>query len=270
MTFKRDLVLTVALLAALAARIAGQPAPAASLRTEIEALNAAMTAALTREPAAVAAFYGDTAAIIGGGQRLQGRAAVDEYWKGATMFEKWTLETLETGGPANAPWQYGRSILHGRSGRTMETYFVGLLRRQPSGDLKFQVDAFTRERQEGGEADAARVTDAYLKAVERADAKALGEILDDQFVIVSSSARNKAQEIADLVPASGGTVEYFRLDDARTRGFGALAVTSGVLRWKFGGRVLERDYTSIAVKRGADWRILAQQVTPRPTMPSKG
>jgi ketosteroid isomerase-like protein len=263
MTFRRYLPITVALLAALTVRIAGQPAPSTPLRAEIEALNTAMTAALTREPAAVAAYYADTAAIIGGGQRLQGRAAVDEYWKGATMFEKWTLETLETGGPATAPWQFGRSVLHGRSGRTMETYFVGLLRRTAAGDLKFVVDAFTREKGDGGEADAARVTDAYLKAVERADAKALGEILDDQFVIVSSSARNKAQEIADLVPASGGTVEYFRLDDAKTRGFGAFAVTSGVLRWKFAGRVLERDYTSIAVKRGADWKILAQQVTPR-------
>jgi ketosteroid isomerase-like protein len=252
------------LIAVLAARVGGQPAPAAPLRAEIEALNAAMTAALAREPAAVAAFYTDSAAIIGGGQRLQGRAAVDEYWKGATMFEKWTLETLEIGGPATAPWQYGRSVLHGRSGRTMETYFIGLLRRTAAGDLKFAVDAFTRERGEGGEAEAARVTDAYLKAVEKADAKALGEILDDQFVIVSGSgARNKAQEIADLVPASGATVEYFRLDDARSRGFGALAVTTGVLKWKFGGRALERDYTSISVKRGETWKILAQQVTPR-------
>jgi ketosteroid isomerase-like protein len=263
MTFKRDLVVTVALYAALAARIAGQPAPAASLRTEIEALNAAMTAALTREPAAVAAFYADTAAIIGGGQRLQGRAAVDEYWKGATMFEKWTLETLETGGPAHAPWQYGRSVLHGRSGRSMETYFVGLLRRTPGGELKFAVDAFTRERQEGGAEEAGLVIDAYVKAVERADAKALGDLLDDQFVIISGSgARNKAQEIADLVPSSGATSEYFRSDDTRTRGFGALAVTTGVLRWKFGGRVFERNYSAISVKRGSVWKILAQQVTP--------
>ena len=110
------------------------------------------------------------------------------------MFESWTLETLETGGHAGAPWQYGRSVVHGRSGQTMETYFVGLLRRTAAGDLKFVVDAFTRERRDGGEADAARVTDAYLKAVERADARALGDILDDQFVIVSAStARTKAQ-----------------------------------------------------------------------------
>ena len=235
-----------------------------ALRKEIDTLNAQMVAAFKRDPGSVAAFYTDAAAIIGGGQRHQGRAALDEYWKGGTMFADWSLETLETGGPADAPWQYGRSVLHGRSGRTMETYFVGLLRRQPSGDLKFQVDAFTRERQDGGAEEAGRAIDAYLKAVERGDATALAGILDDQFVIVSASgARNKAQEIADLVPPSGARAENFRSEDTRTRGFGALAVTSGVLKWRFGGRDVERNYTAISVKRGPDWKILAQQVTPR-------
>jgi ketosteroid isomerase-like protein len=258
-------MLRFAIVLALFAVAGAAAQPRTELRREIDALNAAMVAAFKRDPGAVAAFYTEEAAIIGGGQRHQGRAAVDAYWKGAGMFESWTLETLEIGGHPGAPWQYGRSVVHGRSGQTMETYFVGLLRRTAGGDLKFVVDAFTRQRGDSGEADAARATDAYLKAVERADARALGDILDDQFVIVSatSGARTKAQEIADLVPASGATVEYFRLDEAKTRGFGALAVTSGILRWKFGGRALERDYTSIAVKRGDTWKILAQQVTPR-------
>ena len=240
-----------------------QPSGAA-VRTDVAELNAQMMAAFKRDPASVAAFYTDTAAIIGAGQRHQGRAAVDAYWKNATMFTDWSLETLETAGHTEAPWQFGRSIVKGRSGRTMETYFVGLLRRQPSGDLKFQVDAFTRERQEGGAEEARRLTDAYVKAVEAGDAKALGELLDDQFVIVSAAgARNKTQEIADLVPQSGGKVEYFRSDTTQSRGFGSLAVTTGVLKWKFGGRENERNYSMIAVKRGADWKILAQQVTPR-------
>jgi ketosteroid isomerase-like protein len=240
-----------------------QPGDAA-LRKDIDALNTQMVAAFKRDPGSVASFYTDTAALIGAGQRHQGRAAVNEYWKGATMFADWSLETLETGGHPDAPWQYGRSVIHGRSGRTMETYFIGLLRRLPSGELKFQVDAFTRERQEGGTEEARRLTDAYLKAVEAGDAKALSELLDDQFVIVSTSgARDKAQEIADLVPQSGGKVEYFRSDKTQSRGFGSLAITTGVLKWKFGGREMERNYSMIAVKRGSDWKILAQQVTPR-------
>ena len=50
-------------------------------------------------------------------------------------------------------------------------------------------------------------------------------------------------------------------DDTR-RGFGAFAVITGVLKWKFQGRDLQRHHSTIAVKRGAEWKILAQQVTP--------
>lgn len=241
-----------------------QPSDAA-LRKDVDALNAHMVAAFKRDPASVAAFYTDDAAILGGGQRHQGRAAIDAYWKNATMFTDWSLETLETGGHPDAPWQYGRSVVKGQSGRTMETFFVGLLRRQPSGELKFQVDAFTRERQNAGAEEARRLIDAYLKAVEAADANALAQLLDDQFVIVSASgARTKAQEIADLVPQSGAKVEYFRSDNTQSRGFGSLVVTTGVLKWRFGGRDIERNYSMIAVKRGTEWKILAQQVTPPP------
>ena len=43
---------------------------------------------------------------------------------------------------------------------------------------------------------------------------------------------------------------------------------TGVLRWKFGGRELERDHATVAVRRGAEWKILAQQVTPRAAPPA--
>jgi ketosteroid isomerase-like protein len=251
-------------LATVSIAIASAQAPDTSLRIEVEALNAQMVAAFKKDPATVAGFYTDAAAVIGGGQRAQGRAAVDDYWKGAaSMFAGWSLETIDTGGHADAPWQYGKSVVQGRSGRTMETYFIGLLRRQPGGELKFQVDAYTRERGDSGADEAGRAFGAYLTAVERADAPALQALLDDQFVIISANARNKAQEIADLVPQSGARVEYFKSDDTRTHGFGSLAVTTGILKWRFGGRDIERNHSTILVKRGAEWKILAQQVTPR-------
>jgi ketosteroid isomerase-like protein len=247
--------------AAVAVLAAGQPAD--SLRTEIDALNRRMVDAFKQDPASVAGLYTDTAAIIGGGQRAQGRAAIDSYWKGS-MFTAWSLELLETGGHPDAPWQYGRSVVQGRSGRTMETFFVTLLRRQPGGDLKVQIDAFTRERGQTGADEAGRALQAYLAAVEKGDATALTNLLDDQFVIVSSSgARDKAQEIADLVPASGGRAEFFRSDDTQTKGYGVLAVSTGILRWRFGGRDLERNHSTVLVKRGDAWKLLAQQVTPR-------
>jgi ketosteroid isomerase-like protein len=251
-------------LTTLSIALASAQAPGPSQRKDIEGLNAQMVAAFKKDPATVAGFYTDAAAVIGGGQRAQGRAAVDDYWKGAaSMFTDWSLETIDSGGHADAPWQYGKSVVQGRSGRSMETYFIGLLRRQPGGELKFQVDAYTRERGDSGADEAGRAFGAYLTAVERADVPALQSLLDDQFAIISASARNKAQEIADLVPQSGSRVEYFKSDETSTRGFGALAIATGILKWRFGGRDFERNHSTILVKRGSEWKILAQQVTPR-------
>ena len=91
---------------------------AGTLRSDIDALHAALVTAFTRDPAGEC-FYSDAAAIIGGGQRIQGRTGVDAYWKGATMRADWSLQTLETGGPADAPWAYRRSVLLSRSGLTI-------------------------------------------------------------------------------------------------------------------------------------------------------
>lgn len=182
------LILT-ALLAAGVPGAAAQPSPSnATLRDEIDGLNAAMVATFKRDPVSVATFYTDEALIVGGGRRSQGRAAVIEYWKGAAMFAEWTLETLQTGGSVEAPWQYSRSVVVSRSGSTMETFFLGLLRRHPSGDLKMHVDAYSRERKVVGPAEAARITDTWLRAT-RGDVNALKVIADDPFAIFASTSR---------------------------------------------------------------------------------
>jgi ketosteroid isomerase-like protein len=260
----RSRLTLVSLAVVILVELAGarQPSPQ-DLRKDVDALLTGMVAAFKRDPTTVGAFYTDAAAIVGPGQRYQGRATIDSYWKNAAGFADWSLDALHTGGHADAPWAYGRSVLLSKSGQKMETYFVGLLRRGSSGDLKFQVDAFTGQRGDGGGEDAGRVFTAYLAAVEKADASALRTLLDDQFVIISSTVRNKAEEIADLVPQTGSSAEYFRSDETRTRGFGALAITTGVLKWKFGGRELQRNHSTITVKRGTGWKILAQQITPR-------
>ena len=254
-------MLNVALLV-LALFVTAQQPVGSALKQDIDALNAAMTSAFSRDPGSVAAFYADDAAIIGGGQRYQGRSAVDAYWKGASMFTGWTLETLETGGPANAPWYYGRSVLAGQGGRSSETYYIALLRRDGSG-LKFKADMFVRSREDGGADEAALITNAWLKAVERGDAKALGDTFDDAFVMLSSNARTKAEEIADLVPTPGVALPYFKSENTVTRAFGTIAVTTGILKWEFNGRPFERNYASVSKKTPAGWKIFAQQVTPR-------
>jgi CubicO group peptidase (beta-lactamase class C family) len=154
-----------------------------ALRKEVDALNASMVAAFKRDPVSVATFYTDDALIVGGGQRAEGGAAVTSYWKGAAMFTDWSLETLEVGGAADAPWQYGRSVVIGSGGRRMETFFLGLLRRLPSGALRFQVDAYSRERTPIGPTDAARISEAWQQA-SRGDAAVLRRIREDPFSLL--------------------------------------------------------------------------------------
>lgn len=119
-----------------------QAASATSLRAEIEALNVSMVAALKNDPPSVARFYTDDASILGGGSRYAGRAQIDKYWAEATMFADWKLEVLEVGGDSASPWLRGRSTLVGRSGRSMVTEFVGILKRQSNGELKYYVDMY--------------------------------------------------------------------------------------------------------------------------------
>lgn len=114
-----------------------------ALRKEIDSLHAAMVEAFTKNPASVAAFYTDDARILGGGGRYIGRAQVDQYWSQTPPGATWKLEVLEVGGDDRAPWVRGLSTLSGSSGRVMMTEYIGLLRRQPDGKLRFYVDMFT-------------------------------------------------------------------------------------------------------------------------------
>ena len=263
MRFRLTLASLAVLLVVELSVVAARQPSTEGLRKEVDALLAGMVAAFKRDPATVGAFYTNGAAIVGGGQRVQGRASVDNYWKGTASFADWSLETLDTGGHIGAPWAYGRSVLVSKSGQKIETYFVGLLRREPSGDLKFEVDAFTRQRGDDGGDDANRTFAAYLTAVEKADANALRvaarrSVRDHLLYRAQQGGRDRRPRAAVR-----GHRRYFRSDETRTRGFGALAVTTGVLKWKFNGREFQRNHSTIAVKRGAEWKILAQQVTPR-------
>ena len=123
----------------------------ADLRAEVERANQAMMKAFERgDFLAVARFYTDDARIIGpGGQRVTGREAIDAYWTSMSAEGEggegraWKLEVLEVGGDAQTPYQVGRSTLSSTSvsgRREMVSEFVGIWKRQPSGDLKLYID----------------------------------------------------------------------------------------------------------------------------------
>lgn len=138
----RPLRLSLALTLLSVAVSASAHGQSKSLREEVDALAGQMVAALKKNPATVAQFYTDDASILGGGGRRVGREEIDRYWREATMFVDWSLDVIEVGGDSQTPWVRGRSTLLGQSGRRMVTEFIGLLKRQPNGQLKFYVDMF--------------------------------------------------------------------------------------------------------------------------------
>ena len=131
-----------ALFLAIPSALEAQAGSRTSLRREIEALNASMVAAFKKEPASVARFYSDDASIIGSGSRSVGRAEIDKYWSAIGGFPDWKLEVLEVGGDSATPWLHGRSTLVSQSGRLMVTEFVGILKRQSNGELKYYIDMY--------------------------------------------------------------------------------------------------------------------------------
>src|SRR5688572_16112721 len=130
--------------AVLAAALAPQlHAQEKTLRQEIETLHAGMVAAFKRDPATVSRFYTDDARVLGGGGRHVGREQVDQYWRQTPAGADWTLEVLEVGGDSQTPWVRGLSTLQSPSGRRFVAEYIGVLKRQPDGQLKFYVDIFT-------------------------------------------------------------------------------------------------------------------------------
>jgi ketosteroid isomerase-like protein len=138
-------ITTLVVLSALCAVASPAPAQVASpstLQRDVEVLLSNMVSAFKSDPATVATFYTDDATIIGGGARVAGREQIDQYWRDATIFADWKLEVIDVGGDGSTPWVRGKSTLLGKSGRTMVTEFIGLLKRQPGGELKFYVDMY--------------------------------------------------------------------------------------------------------------------------------
>src|SRR5688572_17769927 len=113
----------------LALVLPGTLAAQTSLKSQIDSLHSAMVAAFTADPASTAKFYTDDAGVVGGGMRVVGRDAVNNYWKSIGPGSTWKLEVLDVGGIPEAPWVHGRSTLTGASGRVSLTEYIGLLQR---------------------------------------------------------------------------------------------------------------------------------------------
>jgi ketosteroid isomerase-like protein len=244
------------------------------MRKSIDSLHAAMVAAFTADAASTAEFYADDAAIVGGGMRVTGRDAVNTYWKGISPGSTWQLEVLDVGGTPDSPWVHGRSTLKSGSGRTSITEYIGLLQRGVDGQLRFRIDAYA-----GGEAKATAGDEAGVRTLDSLWAKMYAthdtatalSIYAEPLVFLSANGRIKTRtdELADIRPAEGLKMDYFRSNPTTVRSFDRVAIVSGTAEWRFTmngtPRTISRSYTAVYSRGGPlGWRILAIQMGAAP------
>lgn len=243
---------------------------AQDLRKQVEALHAAMVSAFTADPASTAKFYTDDAGVVGGGMRVVGRTGVDNYWKSVGPGSTWKLEVLDVGGIPEAPWVHGRSILTSASGRVSPTEFIGLLQRGLDDQLRFRVDAYAggpATARPGDEAAVRKLDSLWASLYAQHDTASAIQLYSESLVFLSADGRHKtrAEELGDIRPAPGLTMEYFRSNPTTVKTFDRVAVVGGTASWRFAmngtPRQIERPYTAIYGRGGPlGWRILAVQM----------
>ena len=238
---------------------------AQDLKQQVEALHTAMVAAFTKDPGSTAKYYTDDAGVVGGGMRVVGRAAVDQYWKGVTAGTPWKLEVLDVGGIPEAPWVHGRSTLGG-----FVTEYIGLLQRGVDDQLRFRVDAYAGSQvtaQPGDEAAVRKLDSAWASMYARNDTATALQLYAPSLVFMGADrSKTLAEEMADIRPAAGLVMQYFRTSPTTVKTFDRVAVVQGAAEWSFsmnGGapRQIGRPYTAIYTRGGPlGWRIVAMQM----------
>ncbi|HET9425541.1 MAG TPA: DUF4440 domain-containing protein [Gemmatimonadaceae bacterium] len=257
-------------LALLPPAVSAQGAP----RMSVDSLHAAMVAAFKADPSSTARFYTDDAIIVGGGTRVLGREAVDNYWKQITPGSTWQLETLASGGVAGMPFVHGRSTLGSPGGRSSITDFIGLLHRGPDGQLRFRVDAYTGAfapvtPSASDEAVVRGLDSLWARVYATHDTAAALQLYSPSLAFVSANGQTKTrdQEMADIRPAPGLRMDYFRATPSVVLVYERMAIVSGTAEWSFSmnggpGRRVQRTYTAIYARGGPlGWRILVQQMS---------
>ena len=141
--------ISIALLTLPLVPLAGQARPVAeraAIEREVEGRTRAMVQAFERDDlAAVARFYADDARIYASGTRVEGRSAIDRFWRKIIQPVSWEMETVDVGGSRDEPYQLVRSTLVSGPRRHRDTSYAMCLlvwRRDANGELRIRLDVY--------------------------------------------------------------------------------------------------------------------------------
>jgi ketosteroid isomerase-like protein len=118
----------------------------------------------------------------------------------------------------------------------------------------------------GAERELLEVNREYDEALVRGDTRALELIFGDEFIYTSTSGEilNKAQQL-ELVRSGALKIESGASEEVQVRLYGNMALVIGRFkaRGQYKGQAFDSTerYTSVWVKRGGRWRLVAEQGT---------
>jgi CubicO group peptidase (beta-lactamase class C family)/ketosteroid isomerase-like protein len=139
----------------------------------------------------------------------------------------------------------------------------------PARSINLQGVTFRREANAPNLSDTIRKLDsAWARSYAVHDTALALALFDDEIVITSTDGllKNREQELADIRPAAGFVMEYFRTRDQLVRVIGdEAAVVQGLAEWRFqyNGKTNEvrRRYTSVFARGGMlGWRMVALHI----------
>jgi hypothetical protein len=116
-----------------------------------------------------------------------------------------------------------------------------------------------------------QVDSAWARSYATNDTVLAGKLFDDSLVVTGGNGllRNKQGELADVRPAPGLVMNYFRTSDVRASAYGTAGVVTGLAEWSFSmnGRAsaARRRYTAVYARGGPlGWRMVALHIGPAP------
>jgi ketosteroid isomerase-like protein len=117
-----------------------------------------------------------------------------------------------------------------------------------------------------------KVDSAWARSYAQNDTATAKALFDDALIVTSGSGtlKDKEGELADVRPAAGLQMHFFRTSDVQVRMLGTSAVVAGLAEWSFtyNGRTntIRRRYTATYAQGGPlGWRMVALHVGPAPS-----
>jgi len=122
------------------------------------------------------------------------------------------------------------------------------------------------------EASLRRADSAWARSYAEHDTVTARALFDDRLLVTSGTGalKNKDGELADVRPAAGMQMHYFRTNEQQVRMLGTSAVVAGLAEWSFtyNGRTstIRRRYTAVYAQGGQlGWTMVALHIGPAPS-----